>query len=64
MKTNLRISHSIHPDGTVLYPCKDSKEEKSNTKITTLAVLIIMLTYVVVIGALLFNYLIYNFFIF
>jgi hypothetical protein len=62
MKTNLRISHSIHPDGTVLYPYKESKEEKSNTKIPTLAVLITMLTYVVLIGALLFNYLIYNFF--
>jgi hypothetical protein len=51
MKTKLRISHSIHPDGTVLYPCKESKEKNT---LPTVAVLIILLTYVVIIGSLLF----------
>jgi len=63
MKNNLRISHTIYPDGTKIYwHPKESKENKSNTKIPKLAVIIILLTNVVLISALLFNYLIYNFF--
>jgi hypothetical protein len=63
MKNNLRISHTIYPDGTKIYwPPSESKEKKSNTEIPKLAVIFLMLTNVVLISVLLFNYLIYNFF--
>lgn len=50
MKTNLRVNHTAYPDGSILYPCEVSKEKNT---LPIVAVLIIMLTYVVIIGSLL-----------
>jgi hypothetical protein len=50
MKTNLRVNHTAYPDGSILYPYVVSKVKNT---LPIVAVLIIMLTYVVIIGSLL-----------
>ena len=57
MKTNIKISHTAYPDGCVLYPCEVSKGKNT---LPTVAVLIIVLTYVVIIGSLLLIYILSN----
>jgi hypothetical protein len=57
MKTNIKISHTAYPDGCILYPCEVSKGKNT---LPTVAVLIIVLTYVVIIGSLLLIYILSN----
>jgi hypothetical protein len=60
MKTKLKISHTTYPNGITLNPY-DVCEEKKNVPLLIIAILFVMFAYVVITGALLLTYLIYNY---
>jgi hypothetical protein len=61
MKTNLKISHTMYPNGIILKPYY-ACEEKKNAPLLIIIILLIMFAYIVLTGVLLLTYLFYNYF--